>query len=145
MVKRQSLNSAHSHTNCSKLRVVSWEDDTFWTYFDKGRQVTWVHLWRSAAYPLLLLSYNKAHYAPPCLFTVSSSQKHGFLYASRSFRSRVDFEVRLHRKQQLGTGICFNFYITYSDTEVLTICSPSQCDRGQGFDCLPIFYSLCNF
>lgn len=61
------------------------------------------------------------------------------------FWGRVNFEVRLHRKQQLGTGMCFNSYITYSDTGVLIICSPFQCDRGQGFDCLPIFYSLCSF
>lgn len=53
-----------------------------------------------------------------------------------------NFEVRLRRKQQLGTGMCFNSYITYSNTGVLIMCSPFQRDRGQGFDCLLIFYSV---
>lgn len=40
------------------------------------------------------------------------------------FLGRVNFEMRLQRKQQLGAGMCFNSYITYFDTGVLITCSP---------------------
>lgn len=48
------------------------------------------------------------------------------------FLGRVNFEMRLQRKQQLGAGMCFNSYITYFDIGVLITCSPFPMSQRTG-------------
>lgn len=61
------------------------------------------------------------------------------------FLGRVNFEMRLQRKQQLGAGMCFNSYITYFDTGVLITCSPFPTSQRTRLWFSSHFFPLCNF